>query len=95
MRCTLSDIRNKEVINIKTGKKIGYVDDVEFDSEKLTLKSLIIFGGNKFFGFLGHDNDTIIKCKDISLIGTDTILIASEETECTKNNDESRLNLFK
>ena len=32
MACRIADMRHKEVINVKDGVKIGYVDDVEFDT---------------------------------------------------------------
>lgn len=32
MMCHFSDIRCKEVISIKSGCRIGFVDDVEIDS---------------------------------------------------------------
>ena len=38
MICTMSELRNKEVVNSKTGLKLGYVDDLEFD-----------ISGNTFF----------------------------------------------
>jgi hypothetical protein len=31
MKCTLSDLRYKEVINTKTGQRLGYINDVEID----------------------------------------------------------------
>ena len=80
MKYTLNDIRNKEVINIRSGSKIGYVDDIEFDAESLTVKSLVIYGRGHFFGFFGRDDDVVIKCRDIEIIGTDTILVSTSET---------------
>lgn len=84
MKYTLSDICSKEVINIRTGSKIGYVDDIEFDAESLTVKSLVIYGRGHFWGFFGRDDDVVIKCRDIEIIGTDTILVSANETISTK-----------
>lgn len=85
MKYTLNDIRNKEVINIRSGSKIGYVDDIEFDAESLTVKSLIIYGRGRFLGFFGRDDDVVIKCRDIEIIGTDTILVSTNEVISPKN----------
>lgn len=87
MKYTLNDIRNKEVINIRSGSKIGYVDDIEFDAESLTVKSLIIYGRGRFLGFFGRDDDVVIKCRDIEIIGTDTILVSTNETILPKTID--------
>lgn len=95
MKYTLNDIRNKEVINIRSGSKIGYVDDIEFDAESLTVKSLVIYGRGHFFGFFGRDDDVVIKCRDIEIIGTDTILISTNETILPKAIDVKAKSLCK
>ena len=95
MKYTLNDIRNKEVINIRSGSKIGYVDDIEFDAESLTVKSLVIYGRGHFFSFFGRDDDVVIKCRDIEIIGTDTILISTNETILPKTIDVKAKSLCK
>lgn len=95
MKYTLNDIRNKEVINIRSGSKIGYVDDIEFDAESLTVKSLVIYGRGRFFGFFGRDDDVVIKCRDIEIIGTDTILVSTNETISPKTIDVKAKSLYK
>lgn len=87
MKYTFDEIRNKEVINIRSGSKLGYVDDIEFDSESLMIKSLIIFGRGKLWGLWGREDDMIIKCRDIEMIGTDTILVSSDVTISPKKID--------
>lgn len=95
MKYTLNDIRNKEVINIRSGSKIGYVDDIEFDAESLTVKSLIIYGRGRFLGFFGRDDDVVIKCRDIEIIGTDTILVSTNEVISPKTVDAKVKSLCK
>lgn len=87
MKYTFDEIRNKEVINIRSGSKLGYVDDIEFDSESLMIKALIIFGRGKLWGLWGREDDMIIKCRDIEMIGTDTILVSSDERISPKKID--------
>ncbi|MDR0918600.1 MAG: YlmC/YmxH family sporulation protein [Oscillospiraceae bacterium] len=77
MICNLSDLRNKEVINITDGTKIGFVDDIEMDTEKCCIVALIVYGRERLFGFFGREEDTIIPFSKISLIGSDTILVFS------------------
>ena len=42
MLCTLTALRNKEVIDMKTGMRLGYVDDIEVDTDTERVTSLII-----------------------------------------------------
>lgn len=96
MICSLSDLRNKEVVNVKTGLKIGYVDDVEIETLDSTVRALIVYGRPRCMGILGRDDDIIIKCDDIQLIGEDTILVRFEETAVsTKSRSFSVENLLK
>lgn len=86
MLCTLSAIRNKEVIDMKSGLRLGFVDDIEIDTNTESVVSLIIFGRSRAFGIMGKEDDIVIKCPDIELIGEDTILVRLEkESVCTKS----------
>ncbi len=84
MKCTLSEMRNKEIINIKNGARLGYVDDIEFETETASIKSFIVYGRTRFFGFLGKEDDLIITCDEIEVVGVDTILISADDTKLTK-----------
>lgn len=44
MNCCLTDLREKEVINLKDGCRLGCVCDVEIDSCTGRLVAIIIFG---------------------------------------------------
>ena len=88
MRCRIVDMRNKDVINIKNGARIGYVCDVEVDTCTAQLVSIIIYGRNKCFGLFGKENDIVISWKDIEVIGEDTILVCSECDCCRCKNEK-------
>lgn len=75
MRCRCIDMRNKEVINVKTGVRLGCVSDIEIDTHEAKLIAIIIYGRLKCFGLLGRDDDIIIRWEDIEVIGEDTILV--------------------
>ena len=86
MVCSFSGLRDKEIVNMKTGIKIGYVDDMELDTSNGTIISLIVYGKPRAFGIMGRDRDIVIKCGNIRLIGEDTILVDFEESAvCTKS----------
>lgn len=95
MLCSLSELRGKEVICLKTGEKLGYVDDIEFDSHTAQVSSLIIFGRERLFGLFGRDEDVKIPFSDIHLIGKDAVLINSRDsTEAIKSKSFVFENLY-
>lgn len=101
MLYSLSDLRSKEVIDIKSGVKLGFVDDVELNMEAATVAALVVYGRPRFFGLFGRDEDMLIRCRDISVIGEDTILVEMTEDsgeelqKKTKNRRFHLENLFK
>ena len=70
-----TDFRQKEVINIATGERIGYICDVDIDMEQGRLNSVIIPGNGKFFGLFGSEKDIVIPWDAIRTIGDDIILV--------------------
>ncbi len=71
----LSDMREKEVINVNNGAKIGLVYDFEIDLEKGKVMALVLPGSGKMLSFFGKNNDLVIEWGDIVKIGTDAILV--------------------
>ncbi len=69
-----SELRYKEVIDVHTGKRLGYVCDAEFDECEGRLISLITPGRAKLFGLLGREDDYILPWESISRLGEDIIL---------------------
>lgn len=69
------DFKHKEVINIKDGKRLGYVQDVCADLETGIITSIIVPGSNKFINLFSSSNDVIIPWKDVKCIGDDLILV--------------------
>ena len=49
MICSLNDLKCKEVINVETGEKIGFIDDIEFEPENGTVIAFIIYGRMRFW----------------------------------------------
>ena len=95
MKCTLNEIRNKEIINVRSGTKLGYADDIEFDAVDFSVKAFVIYGRYRLFGLLGRENDIIIICRDIQIIGTDTILVSADESNLSKKTSVTPKSLCK
>ncbi|MCM1023911.1 MAG: YlmC/YmxH family sporulation protein [Prevotella sp.] len=95
MKCTLTALRNKEIINIKNGARLGYIDDLEFDTGTSEVKSFIVYGRARFFGLLGREDDIVIDCGDIEIIGVDTVLISADEAKLAKSRLSQTKSLLK
>ena len=84
MLCSIAELRNKQVVCVKSGEILGYISDVEIDTKKGSLESLIIFGKPKFFGLFGKYDDINIPFSDIEVIGPETVLVKNESPYCIK-----------
>lgn len=73
--CRLVELKNKEVICICDGTRLGCVNDVEIDVKSAKVVAIIVFGRLKCFGLFGRHDDIIIRWDDIEIIGEDTILV--------------------
>lgn len=70
-----SELRQREVINIVDGKRLGYVTDLDIDLEKGMIKSIIIPGHSKIFSLFSKSGDYVIPWEQIKTIGSDVILV--------------------
>ena len=75
-----SDLRYKEVIDVHSGLRLGYVCDAEFDDAEGRLISIITPGRAKLFGILGREDDYVLPWNCIARIGSDIILVDAKET---------------
>lgn len=73
----ISDMRQKEVINISDGKRLGFVCDIGFELEEGQIQSLIVPGEGRG-GFFGKNQDIIIPWDCIKKIGNDIVLVDFE-----------------
>ncbi len=78
MLCRFSDLRDKEVINVSSGVRLGYVCDAEVQWPEGRVRALIVPGRAKFFGFLGREDDYILPWECISRVGEDILLVESD-----------------
>ncbi len=81
MICSFNEIKNKEVIDIDNGEKLGFVDDIEIDTETSKVMSLVIYGRSGLFRLWSKESDIIIKCSEIKVIGRETILISMRKSD--------------
>ena len=73
MKCTITDLRSKEVINVDNGCRLGCVTDVEIDTCTGCRVSITVF--------CGRGEEITVCWKDIIVIGDDTILVRKGGTK--------------
>ena len=66
--------KQKEVINLTDGRRLGYVQDVEANFETGEITAIIVPGTSKMFS-IGNKGDIIIPWNKIRRIGDDIILV--------------------
>ncbi len=71
-------LRQKEVINVSFGLRLGYVSDVEINFETGKIEAIIIPAHGKFFGLFRQEKEHIIPWENIVKVGDDIILVKSE-----------------
>ncbi len=75
MVCSINELKTKEVINVTDGARLGFVSDVEIDLSTGRIIAIVLPGAYKMMGFLGREEDIIIKWDNIKKIGDDIIII--------------------
>ncbi len=70
-----SEFKCKDVINIRDCKRLGKVEDLEFDECSGCIRKIIVPGCGGLFSFLRSEPDIVIPYKDIRQIGPDIILV--------------------
>ncbi len=89
-RCTLCQLKEKEVINVCDGRRLGCVEDLEFEIDSGKICSLILSERGGILGF-GKGNGIFVPWSSIKRIGPDIILvdIGEEPPSCCEGEPDS------
>ncbi len=68
-------LREKEVIDITSGERLGRVCDLDIDTECGRICALYLPGRGRLWGLFGRGEDVVLHWSDIAVIGRDTILV--------------------
>jgi len=71
----ISDLENRDVVNVVDGRRLGNIVDVELDLESGRIVAVILPGAQRFLGVFGRENDLVIPWDRIKKIGADVILV--------------------
>ena len=80
----LCELREKEVINLCTCKRLGHVEDLVFDLCDGCLQAIIVPEHTKFCGIFGSDCEYIIPVDCIKKVGSDIIMVEICEEKCMR-----------
>lgn len=73
--CRFVELRNKEIINVSDGSRMGYVCDVEIDVKTGKVEALVVPYKSGFWGIFSRHNEYVIPWDDIKKIGDDIIFV--------------------
>lgn len=77
---SLSELKNREVVNIRDGKRLGHVMDVEFCRETGQIEAIVVPGGFDFLALIrGEKKGIVIPWCQICTFGDDIILVQFDE----------------
>lgn len=75
MHCCITELRSKDVINKKTGARLGCVVDAQVDTCTGCVVALVVMGRSKSAGFFARE-EYCVRWEDIEVIGDDIILVS-------------------
>lgn len=75
----LCELREKEVINLCTCRRLGLVNDIVFDLCTGCIEAIVVPDKIKFCGFFGSECEFVIPIGCIKKIGEDFILVEINE----------------
>ena len=71
----MSELRQRDIVDVGTGRRVGEVGDLEIDIESGRVLALLVPGGARLLGLLGAEAEQRIPWTDIVTIGQDVILV--------------------
>lgn len=81
----ICELKEKEVINVCSGKRLGCIADVEINICTGEIEAIVIPGPGKICGFFGTDCEYVIPFSCIKKIGPDIVLVEIKEEKFCKN----------
>ncbi len=78
MTCRIDELKNKQVVCVKDGSVLGYISDIDLNTETGSLVAIIIYGKPRLLGVLGREEDIVIPWSEIEVIGDETVLVNTD-----------------
>lgn len=78
------NLKQKEVVNIKTGERLGFIRDVEISESTGSIEAIIVPRRDCFFKRLLGGGELIIPWGAIEVVGEDLVLVRFFDAELEK-----------
>lgn len=79
MAFKISELVQRDIVNLMDGSKLGIVKDVQIDLATGQVLALVIGSGErKFYGLLDAGRDVVVPWENIRKIGVHTVLVEVE-----------------
>ena len=78
VECRGWELREKEVIDLSDGSRIGYVGDLMVDLEAGRVTALVVPGRLRLFGLLGREPDRVFPWQAVRRVGADAVLVEGD-----------------
>ncbi|MBE6112489.1 MAG: YlmC/YmxH family sporulation protein [Peptococcaceae bacterium] len=79
MSAKISDLQERQIVNIADGKCLGNIKDIELNMREGTIQALVLPGMGGFRGFLQNQGELLIPWHKVVRIGVDVVLIDMPE----------------
>lgn len=83
----ISELRERDVVNVNDGRRLGLIRDLELELGKGEIKAVIIPAAGGVWGKISRLRDYIIPWEKIIKIGVDTILVDFPTDEYHRTRD--------
>ena len=83
------ELREKDVVNVNNGERLGRICDIDIDLETARVCALILPGKCRCFGLFGREDDITIAWGEITLIGEDVIFVNKHLPLCCDKHGKS------
>lgn len=81
MDSRITQMRNKEIIDIHSGSRYGCVGDLEIDLETGRVLALVVPGRLRLLGLLGRERERVFPWESVRCFGEDIILVDGAREE--------------
>ncbi|MGI6606956.1 MAG: YlmC/YmxH family sporulation protein [Peptococcia bacterium] len=77
MLLKISDLRDREIINMNDGRRLGPIKDIELDLEVGRIQAIVLpaYDGGRILSIFGKSDEIVLPWENIRRIGVDAILV--------------------
>ena len=84
MQSKISELQERQIINIADGKCLGSMKDIELDLEEGRICSIVLPGSTGLWGLLQNKDELLIPWENVVRIGVDVVLVDLPPAETPK-----------